>query len=311
MDSGDIARVRDLGYRQQYDSAFAITSAAIQADPTDPAGYYWQAAVLQLLINDSGRGQLADSFFGLSDHTVKLCRERLDKDPDDAQAHLYFGMTQLNRSSFLGWQQRKMSAAKAMLNVTPHLDAALRRDSSLVEARLALGMIDYYKATSSKYTLGLHLMGSRKRAYTIIRPLANMGGPLKVPAEMMLAFMLEGDGEYDSALCYCQQVLAAYPGSRSTLRMMRDMLFKAGRYDEAVQIGAVLDTAIPRAFPDDKYCIAENWDVCGKAYARMGKKDEARERFNRVIAWEQYQDCVPWLPRYVSESKQWRKKLGS
>ena len=125
-----------------------------------------------------------------------------------------------------------------------------------------------------------------------------------------LAFMLQGDQEYDEALGYCRQLLAAYPGSRSTLRMMRDMMFKAGRYEEAVQLGAVLDTAIPRAFPDDKYCIAENWDVTGKAYAKMGQKEEARKRFNRVIAWEKYQDSVPWLARYVSECRQWLKRLG-
>ena len=310
MSSGDIARVRELGYLQRYDSALAITSAAIQAEPTDPAGYYWQAAVLQLLINDSGRGELADSFFGLSDYTIMLCRQRLAKDPDDAQAHLYFGLTQLNRSSFLSWQQRGMSAANAMMDVTPHLDAALKRDSSLVEARLGVGMIDFYKATSSKYTLGLHLMGSRPRAYAVIRPIADGDGPLKGPAEMMMAAMLKADERYDEAVDYCKRVLAIYPGNRGVMRMMRDAFFKGGRYADAVQVGAVLDSAIPKAFPDDKYCIAENWDVCGKAYTQMGKKEEARERFNRVIAWEKYQDDVPWLPRYVSECKQWLKKLG-
>ena len=45
MSSGDIARVRELGYLQRYDSALAITSAAIQAEPTDPAGYYWHGVV--------------------------------------------------------------------------------------------------------------------------------------------------------------------------------------------------------------------------------------------------------------------------
>jgi len=309
MSTGDIARVRELGYLQQYDSALAITAAAIQAEPTDPAGYYWQAAVLQLFINDSGRGVLADSFFALSDHVLMLCRQQLAEDPEDAQAHLYFGLTQLNRSSFLGWQGRKMSAGKAMLDVSPHLDAALRRDSSLAEARLASGMIDYYKATSSKYTLGLHLMGSRPRAYAVVRPMADGDGPLKGPAEMMMAMMLKTDERYDEAVDYCKRVLAIYPGNRSVMRTMRDAYFKGGRYADAVQVGAVLDSAIPRAFPDDKYSMAENWDVCGKAYTQMGKKDEARERFNRVIAWEPYQDDVPWLPHYVSECKQWLKKL--
>jgi tetratricopeptide (TPR) repeat protein len=95
------------------------------------------------------------------------------------------------------------------------------------------------------------------------------------------------------------------------MRMMRDAFCKAGRYAEAVKVGTELDSLLPRAFADNKYCVAENCIVCGKAYAQMGQKEEARKRFDRVIAWEQYQDDVPWLSVYVRQAKQWRAKLGS
>lgn len=310
MSTADIARARDFGYRQQYDSALAITSAAIARDSSDPAGYYWQAAILQLFINDAGRGALADSFYALSDRAIALCRQRLTKEPNDAQAHFYFGMTEMNRSSFLGWQRRSLSAFRVSRSVAPHLSAALKRDSSLTEARLGLGMMDYFTAMSSRYTLGLRLMGSREKAYAVVKPLADGNGEFKVPAQMMIAYMLKEDGDYDAALGYCRRLLAAYPGSRSTQRLMRDALFQAGRHAEAVQVGAELDSAIPRAFADNKYGMAENWIVCGKAYAQMGQKDEARKRFDRVIAWEPYQANVPWLAHYVREAKQWRKKIG-
>jgi tetratricopeptide (TPR) repeat protein len=309
MSAADISRARDFGYRQQYDSALAITAAAIGRDPSDPAGYYWQAAILQLLINDSGRGALADSFYALSDRAVALCRQRLGKEPEDSQAHLYYGMTQLNRSSFLGWQQRKLAAFKAMTEVAPHLNAALKRDSSLTDARLGLAMIEYFGAMSSRYTLGLQLTGSRKKAYAVIRPLADGNGPLKAAAELMMAYMLREDGDCDAATVYCRRLLASYPGNRSTLRLMRDGFFKANRYAEAVQVGAEIDSALPKAFRDNKYGMAENWIVCGKAYAQMGQKEEARKRFDRVIAWEPHQADVPWLPRFVREAKQWRKRL--
>ena len=310
MSPADVIRARDFGYRQQYDSALAITSAAIAGDPSDAAGYYWQAGIIQLLIYDSGRGGLADSFFGLSDRAVALCRQRLDQDPGDAQAHFYYGMTQLNRASFLGWQQRPLPAFKVLLGVAPHLNAALARDSSLTDARLGLGMIEYFKASSDRYTMGLRLLGSRKKAYAAIRPVADGEGLLKPAAEVMIAYMLKEDGDCEAAIGYSRRLLAAYPGNRSARRLTRDALFKSGQYAASVRVGAELDSAIPRAFPDDKYSIAENWVVCGKAYALMGKKEEARVRFDRVIAWEQYQDDVPWLPRYVREAKQWRKKLG-
>ncbi len=310
MSPADVTRARDFSYRQQYDSALTITSAAIAGDPSDAAGYYWQAGIIQLLIYDSGRGGLADSFFALSDRAVALCQQRFDRDPGDAQAHFCYGMTQLNRASFLGWQQRPLPAFKVLLGVAPHLNAALARDSSLTDARLGLGMIEYFKAASTRYTLGLRLLGSREKAYALIRPQADGGGVLAPAAQVMIAYMLKEDGKYEAALGYCRRLLAVYPSNRSARRMMRDALFKAGRYDAAVQVGAELDSAILRVFPDDKYCIAENWVVCGKAYALMGKKEEARVRFDHVVAWECYQADVPWLPNYVREAKQWRKKLG-
>ena len=309
MSSADIDRLRDFGYRQQFDSALAISSAAIATSPSDPAGYYWQAAVLQLLINDSGRGALADSLYALSDRAVALCQQRLAKDPDDTQARLYLGLTQLNRASFLAWQQKAVAAFRICLSVGPHLSAALARDSSLADARLGLGTIEYFRAMSSRYTLGLRLTGSRKKAYALIRPLAVGRGPLNAAAQFVMVYMLKEDGGCDSAVAYCRRLLATYPGNRNALRMMRDAYYKAGRDSEAVRVGARIDSALTMVYRDNKYGTAENWMMCGKAYARMGQKREARERFDRVIAWEPYKNSVPWLSKFVREAKQWRKKL--
>ena len=311
MAPADVARARDFAYRQQYDSALAITSAAIAREPSDPAARYWHASIIQLLIYDSGRAGLADSFFALSDRTVALCRQRLTNDPDDAQAHLYYGMAQMNRASFLGWQQRPLPAFRVLLGVAPHLSAALKQDSSLTDARFGLGMIEYFKAVSSRYTLGLRLMGSREKGYTAVKSVADGQSPSKPAAEVMLAYMHKEDGDYDAALTYCGRLLAAYPGNWSALRMTRDVFFKSKRYADVLGIGAQLDSELARFSPQSKYAQSENWLVCGKAYAQMGETGKARERFDRVIAWEQYQDDVPWLALYVRQAKQWRNKLDS
>jgi len=45
----------------------ALTSAVIARDTTDPMGYYWHADIIQLLVFDSGKGWLADSFYTMAD----------------------------------------------------------------------------------------------------------------------------------------------------------------------------------------------------------------------------------------------------
>jgi tetratricopeptide (TPR) repeat protein len=307
--TADIVRAQDFAYRQEYDSALAVTSAAIAADSSDPAAYYWQAAILQLLINDSGRGWLADSFFALSDRAIALCRQRLARNGSDARAHLYYGMTQIGRASLLGFQQRLVPALRVLPEVAPHLNVALGLDSSLTDARFGLGMMEYFMATSDRYLPGLRL-GSRRKAYSLIQPVADGVGVRKPAAQLMIAFMLKEDRHYDDALGYCWQVLTAYPGNRSALRLMRDILFGARRYADVVRVGAEIDSALLKAFPDNRYGLAQNWVVCGEAHALLGEKQKARELFNRVIAWEPYQAGVPWLPQYVLQAKRWRARLG-
>ena len=305
-------RSQDLAYRQQYDSALAITAAAIANDGSDPAGYYWQGSIIQLVITDMGRGEFVDSFYKLSDRAVALCRQRLMRNSRDAEAQFYYGMTQLNRARLLGWQQRALPALRTCFDVNPHLNAALALDPSLTGARLGLGVIEYFKVSAGRYVPLLGgVFGSRKKAYSLVTAVADDEGIMGPTAQFLLAYMLKEDGDCAGALYHCRKMLARYAGNRLVMRHMRDALFKAERYSEAVQVGAEIESVLPRASSGDKYALSENWIVCGKAYAWLGDKVEARERFDRVIAWEPYQEDVPWLAQYVREAKQWRAKLGS
>jgi tetratricopeptide (TPR) repeat protein len=230
----------------------------------------------------------------------------------DAEAQFYYGMTQLNRARLLGWQQRALPALRTCFDVNPHLNAALALDPSLTGARLGLGVIEYFKVSAGRYVPLLGgVFGSRKKAYSLVTAVADDEGIMGPTAQFLLAYMLKEDGDCAGALYHCRKMLARYAGNRLVMRHMRDALFKAERYSEAVQVGAEIESVLPRASSGDKYALSENWIVCGKAYARLGDKVEARERFDRVIAWEPYQEDVPWLAQYVREAKQWRAKLGS
>jgi len=309
MESGDVFRTRDFSYRQQYDSALAITSAAIARDSSDPAGYYWQASIIQLLIYDSGNKLLADSFHALCDKAVAVARQRLSRDPSDALAHFDLGMAQLNRAEFLGWQQRPLTAFRVLLDVTPHLSAALAEDSSLADARLGIGIVEYFRACADRYTLGVSLFGSRAKAYRLVTGVADRDGPLQPAAELMLAYMLKEDGDAAGAARYCRQLLRRYPENRVAMRTMRDIYYENGDLAAALAAGNHIEQEVLRVWPANQYALAENWIVCGKAFAGLGQKDSARTRFDRVLAWERDQADVPWLPQYVREAKQWRKKL--
>jgi len=243
--------------------------------------------------------------------SVARAQDRLRRDPGDAQAHFYIGVTQLNRANLLAWQQRRLPAFRTLLGVMPQLRAALAHDPTLSDAEFGIGVIEYFKANADRYVFGLGLLGSRKKAFQLVKAVADRECLLQPAAQFLHAYMLKEDGDYTGAVRSCQTLLRQYPGNRTALRMMRDAQYKGGMLSGAVATGRLVEQEVLRACPGSRYALSENWIVCGKAFAGAGLGDSARVRFDRVIAWEPYTGEVPWLSTYVRVAKQWRKKLGS
>ena len=310
VDDVAVRQMVDIAYRQQYDSAYARARELFGGGAADPAAPFWQAAFIQLLIYDSGDPALADSFFALSERTTALCRTRIRREPRDAEAHFYLGMTQLNRAQFLAWQQHASSAFKIMLGVPDELRAALARDSSLADAWFGLGMIEYLMAKSSKYTLGIGLLGSKKQAYQMVRRAVARGGAFRVPARFSLVYMLKEDGDYAGAVSTCRTMLMEYPGNRALLRILRDVYYKQGDYQQVVRMGPEIEANIAASYPKNLYGLSENWVVTGKAWFRMGQRDSARACFERVLALESRRGQVPWLSTYLREAREYSARLS-
>jgi len=198
---------------------------------------------------------------------------------------------------------------RTLFAVTPQLRAALADDSTLADARFGIGVIEYFKANADRYVFGLGLLGSRQKAYQLVKAVADRECLLQPAARFLYGYMLKEDGDYVGAVRSCQNLLIQYPCNRTALRMMRDAQYKAGKFSDAVATGRIVEQEVLRACPGSRYALSENWIICGKAFAGAGQDDSARVRFDRVIAWEPYAGEVPWLANYVREAKQWRKKL--
>jgi len=306
--AGSVHRAVSLGYAQQYDSAWATLARVSERDTLAPLVAFWRAALVQMLLYDSGDPALADSFHRTSDRALAACRERLRTHPDDARAHLLFGLTQLNRANCQGWQRSRLRAVMTLNSASRSLGRAVALDSTLADGWFGLAAIEYVRVNADRYALGLGLLGSRKRAYRMIARSLDGEGWLANAAGFMLAYMHKEDGEFEQAVEVCERILRQYPENRTGLRLLRDTYLAAGRWEDALQVAGRLDSSITRDFPGNRYGRSENRLVAMKAWDGLGLQDSALAYADRIIAWSRYERQVPWLDRYVAEARQYRRR---
>ncbi|MEO0078038.1 MAG: hypothetical protein ABIK86_03455 [candidate division WOR-3 bacterium] len=303
IDLPEHRQIVEYTYLQQYDSAGQLIHEIASLDRKDPAAAFWLLTLLQLLIYDSGNSWLSDSFYSVCERATELASQRLRQNAHDASARFYRGMTLLTRARYQAWLGQPSMALRTMLGVVPELRKALSDDSTLVDAWLGLGMVEYFRALSSRYTLGLPVLGSRQAAREMVKKVIEGRGVFRTAARFSLAFMLKEDGDHAAAESLCRSLLRSYPGNRSALRTMRDNSFQAGNYVQAVSIGRAVDSLIRRSFPGNLYGLSENWLVTAKAWQGLAQLDSARVYADSVLAYESRAEEVPWLRTYLREAR--------
>jgi len=305
----ELLTARDLCYHQNYALARAQVSEITCQNHHEIPGFFWHCCLLQLLIYDSGNTALIDSFYQTCDLVVKKCQKKLKQNPADAHSHLYLGLALLNRANLLSWQNRKFNAFMTLLRVPFHLNRALELDPQLADAKFGLAVIEYFKATADRYWFGLGLFGSRERAYRLMKTAQSEAKLLQPMAEFMLGFMYKEDREYAVAVKWGESLLGRYPNNRAARRLLRDIYLDMGNYQRAIELGRKLDTDIATTFPENRYGRAENWLKMAYAWQGMDEPDSVCIYAERIIAWNSYVDCVPWLGNYVREAKLLKRKL--
>lgn len=307
----EIIAARDLCYFQDYQRAAELVQNLFKRYQDEPAVVFWQAALLQMLIYDSGDDNLLDSFYRVSDQVIQLCKEILKENPKDARAHFYWGLTELNRANCQSWQKRKWTAFLTMLKVVGHFRRALVLEPGFEDAWFGLGVIEYFKATADRYCGGLGLIGSREQAYELVNRAQRNGVLLQPMAEFLLGFMRKEDKQFEDAVQWCRRLLFRYPNNRVAHRLLRDIYLNMKKYPEVIEIGRKLETDIISTFPNNRYGLAENWLKMAYAWEGLNQVDSARMLSERLIAWEEYQSYVPWLANYIREAKRLKKRLST
>ncbi len=282
-----IQRGIDDIYNLKFQKADSMFVAVIRWDPQHPIGYFFEAMIQwwQILCNFDDESQ-DDKFYDKLEQVIKLCDERLDKNPDDVTA-LFFkggaigfrGRLRANRSKWVG-------AANDGMVALPIVQKAYKLDPKNDDILLGIGIYNYYAdVVPGEYPFVKPVMlffpsGDRKKGLQQLEEAAKHARYARIEANYFLMqnyFQYEKD--FPKALAIAAMLTKKYPDNPVFQRYLGRCYVALGRLGEANDIF----TEVAKRFRKREIGY-DNYDG-REAYYYLGKYDFMTGNLNGALRY--------------------------
>jgi tetratricopeptide (TPR) repeat protein len=293
-------------YNLEHDLALATFRQAVAADPQDPGAYRGLASSLWLSITFRRGNMTVDDYLGRPnkpntnplptppadavtgfrdaiEKAIALARQRIVKNPKDADAHYQLGAAVGLRASYTATVDGSvMGAFKAAREAYDEEEQALALQPQRKDAGLIVGTYRYIVAALSlplrmvAYVAGFG--GGKEKGITQIEEAAAYGGDNQTEARFALLLLYNREKRYDDALKVLATLRERYPRNRLVWLESGSTSLRAGRAGDAERFLAdgltrfATDTR-PRMFGEDALWRYKH----GAALAALGRPDAEAE----------------------------------
>jgi tetratricopeptide (TPR) repeat protein len=290
----------DFSYVENFDSAGAYFRRVIELYPANPAGYFFDAALLQLKMMDGCRYDEENEYLGLMKKSYDLAEEIL-KSEDNEWAEFYRANHFVYRAVYEGTKRNYLETFNYGLKGGRLMQALLKKDSTFYDAYLAVGTFEYFWVRAGRYLPILKLVGGDAneaiRKLRVATEKSRFSGPT---AENSLVFVYTEEGDYGPATEFAERLLARFPGSKTFLWNQANLEFKTRNFAAAV-------LSYKRLF--EGYEPLNNYaNLCqcrlfmGKCYYQLKDYGNARQALKEAILYKKYAGSYPPINSYVREA---------
>lgn len=273
-----------LTVNHQYREAQACFDSLATNWPTDPAGPFFQAALLHSRMLDYETDQGAEEFAALAEQATVMASRRIAANPSDAWAYFFRGAARGYRAFHAAREGRYLSAWQAGQACLSDLEEAVRLDSSLADAYLGIGSYKYWRGKLLRYLSWLPFIPEeREEGIRLIRKAIEKGRYSRFTGLSDLAWVLIDAGRLDDALDCAHEGLALCPQSRFFLWPVAEAYFKKHDYRKATEWYERLLISLLQEPENNHY----NEIVCrlrlARAYAALGEVARARLHAQAIL----------------------------
>lgn len=309
-------RLRAQGAQQIFnldrDAAAVTFRQAVAADPQDAAAYRGLATTLWLSITFRRGNMTVDDYLGGAagkpggtwappaaetvtafrdaiDRALTISRDRLAKNPKDADAHYQVGAAVGLRASYAATVDGSiMGAFRSAREAYDEHETVLSLDPKRKDAGLIVGTYRYIVAALSlparlmAYVVGFG--GDKNKGLRMIEEAAAYPGDNQEDARFALLLLYNREKRYDDALKQLTTLQQRYPRNRLLWLEMGSTLLRAGRAAEAERVlnegtARFADDQRERMFGEPALWLYKR----GAARAAIGHDADARTDLTRAL----------------------------
>jgi len=290
----------DFSYVENFDSARAYFQRVIELYPDNPAGYFFEGALLQLKMMDGGQYDEEKEYLRLMKKTLDLSGGIL-KNEDNEWAEFYRANHYVYRAVYEGTKRNYLETFNYGLKGGRMMQSLLKKDSTFYDAFLAVGTFEYFWARASRYLPILKVAGGDiNEAIRKLRVAAEKSCYSGPTAENSLTFVYTEEGNYVPARLFADTLLVRYPKSKTFLWNKAGLEFRDKNYAAAAE-------SYQRLFegyePLDNYAnLCQCKLFLGKCHYALKDKEKARQALKDAINYRKYSESYPQIKGYVREA---------
>lgn len=277
----------DLTLSQKYHDADSVFRRVAREFPDHPAGYLYQAAVIQSRAMDHELQIVTPVFDSLLHLGIQKAESLIREEPRSPWGRYFLGTAygydsyaRVYRGDWLGGAMKGFSSVS-------QFKKAIALDSTLYDAYAGVGTFYYWRSRRTEYFNWLPFLGDdRGDAFKFLERTARHGLYNRYTAMSMLVTIYTDAGAYDKAEQTARLGLERYPDNRLFLWGVATALDKSQKYPEAAQAYERLLQSILEDQDNNHY----NEIVCRlnlvKARLAVGDSTGVKEHLDSIRSYE-------------------------
>ncbi len=233
-----------LVYQERFAEAQEVFGRITKKYPDHPAGYFFQAAATDAVMQFYGTDRLEKPFFEFCDKAVRVGELYLRSHADDLWTQFFVGGANGFKGTYEARYERWISAFRNGYEGVSIFQKIAEKSPGFADVGMGIGTYDYWRSRLTKTLWWMPgVTDHREDGIQKLRNSMERGVYTREGSANALMWILIEEKRFAEALVVTERMLALYPKCRIFLWAQGEALYHLGRYKEAEDVFTyILDT---------------------------------------------------------------------